>query len=99
MVEPPFSYKTDAIYHYWQEVGGGGIERRGRYPILQFVDGKKEKCNAHIKLSGRTNQFTFRCLLCGSDKPLLRHMHFRMHMQVYNINRSSFKEILYKFPT
>merc|ERR1719234_673159 len=55
VVEPPFSYKTDGIYHYWQEVGGGGIERRGR------------------------------CLFCGSDKPLLRHMHFRMHMQTIHL--------------
>jgi len=56
VVEAPFSYKTDAIFHYWQEAAGGGVEgRRGR------------------------------CLLCGADKPLLRHMHFRTHMQAKHL--------------
>ena len=26
---------------------------------------------------------TFRCLLCGLDKPRLRHMRFRTHMRVF----------------
>lgn len=55
VVEAPFSYKTDAIFHYWQELGGGGEVQRGR------------------------------CLLCGSDKPLLQHKHFRTHMQTRHL--------------
>jgi len=55
VVEAPFSYKTDAIFHYWQEGGGGGEGQWGR------------------------------CLLCGSDKPLLRHMNFRTHMQTRHL--------------
>ena len=42
VVEAPFSYKTDAIFHYWQEAAGGGVEgRRGRDEIPQLDDGKR----------------------------------------------------------
>ena len=40
VVGAPFSYKTDAIFHYWQEVGGGGEVRQGRYQFHQLDDAK-----------------------------------------------------------
>ena len=40
----------------------------------------------------RTNH---RCMLCGSDKPLLRHQDFRTHMQVYNIQGAILKDLIH----